>query len=134
LCESSHPLDRQLEQATDGLGPSTVTASIYAEYEAKWDAELNRTYRLLLAELTLSEQAVLRESQHAWLKSRDADERLIDALYCPSGRVVPTMYVAAYAYARMNLTRERVLCLIRWRERHAEIAAELSERAAPDGP
>lgn len=134
LCESSHPLDRQLEQATDGLGPSTATAAIYAEYEARWDAELNRTYRLLLAELTPSEQAALRESQRAWVKSRDSDVRLIDVFYRPSGRSVPTMYVSAHAYARMNLNRERVLCLIRWRERHAEIAAELSEHVAPAGP
>ncbi len=129
--EMPHPLDRQLEQATDGLGPSAATAAIYAEYEAKWDAELNRVYRLLLAELSLGEQTALREAQRAWLKSRDADGRIIDALYCPDGRAVSTMFVSAHAYARMNLTRERALCLIRWRERHVEISAELSGPPEP---
>lgn len=130
-CEMPHPLDRQLEQATDGLGPIAATAAIYAEYEAKWDAELNRVYRLLLAELSPGEQTALREAQRAWVKSRDADGRVIDALYCPEGRSVPTMIVSAHTYARMNLTRERALCLIRWRERHSEIAAELSETQEP---
>lgn len=130
-CENPHPLDRQLEQATDGLGPSTATAAVYAEYAAKWDAELNRVYRLLLAELSPNEQTQLREAQRAWLKSRDADGRVIDALYSPDGRSVPTMIVSAHAYARMNLTRERALCLIRWRERHAEIVAERSETPEP---
>lgn len=130
-CENPHPLDRQLEQATDGLGPSAATAAIYADYEAKWDAELNRIYGLLLTELSPGDQTALREAQRAWMKSRDADARIIDALYRPAGRGVPTMIVSAHAYARMNLTRERVLCLIRWRECHAEIAAELSETPEP---
>ncbi|MBP7937803.1 MAG: DUF1311 domain-containing protein [Phycisphaerae bacterium] len=121
--EPCHPLDRQLEQATEGLGPSTATAAIYAEFEAKWDRELNQAYRALLADLPVSAQVSLREAQRLWLKFRDADVRVLEALGDNDGHATPTMYQSALAFARMNLTRERALCLIARRQLCSELAA-----------
>jgi len=120
-CLAAHPLDRELEAATAGLGPSAATAAIYNDYAGKWDVELNRVFSLLLAELPLAAQPILREAQRAWLRTRDADGRLLDAIYYPKGERPPSMDVSAHAYARLNLIRERALLLQHWRERHAEI-------------
>jgi uncharacterized protein YecT (DUF1311 family) len=118
-----HRLDLELERATDGMSPTSQTAAIYRDFVAKWDTELNRVYRLLLAELGPKEREMLRESQRQWVKLRDADEVVLAKIYYTEGRATPTMYVSFHAYAVMNLTRERALLLLSWLDTTRELKA-----------
>ncbi len=57
--EELHPLDRELDAAQDGLGPSSRTAGIYYDFLERWDAELNRVYREWMRKLEPEEQKTL---------------------------------------------------------------------------
>ncbi len=123
----THPLDRELDEALDGLGSSSRTAGIYYDFLDRWDAELNRVYQELMRELGPDEQKTLRDAQRAWIVNRDADRKLIAAAYWPEGRdVTPTMYQSFAAYRIMNLTRERALMLLYLKGMRIEILNETS--------
>jgi uncharacterized protein YecT (DUF1311 family) len=68
---------------------------------AKADAELNKTYRMVLAKLPDAEKQKLKETQRAWIASRDAEA--VSAAKEASGSISPTV-----RYGRMtDLTQRR---------------------------
>src|SRR5262245_30592982 len=70
---------------------------------AKADAELNKTYRMVLAKLPDAEKQKLKETQRAWIASRDA-EAAAAAKEASGGSIAPTV-----RYGRMtDLTRKRI--------------------------
>lgn len=78
-----------------------------------WDAELNRIYKSLYAELLSSGKARLQASQRAWIVWRDAELKLIDAIYL---KMDGTMYQPMRLHARMELVRKRTLTLMKYRQ------------------
>jgi len=51
--------------------------STYAEYEQFLDKEINRAYKLLMANLDTKSKEALKNSQRNWLKYRDAEFEFI---------------------------------------------------------
>jgi uncharacterized protein YecT (DUF1311 family) len=45
--------------------------------EMNWDAELNKTFKLLIAKLDSSEQKELRESQRQWIIYKDKEIKFL---------------------------------------------------------
>ena len=60
-------LDEESNQTTAGMIRCTIDA------REKWDIELNKYYKLLIAELSEEQRELLRVSQRAWIKYRDAE-------------------------------------------------------------
>jgi len=107
-----HPLDK--EYNAELAKSRTNEKNIIRRFEPKWDAELNRLYKEMLAGLNPQAAAALKTSQREWIKYRDAQFKMIGALF--NEGVAPSMYIGFSMYARMNVTRQRVLDLThRWK-------------------
>jgi len=81
---------------------ATINATARSDF-AKADADLNKTYRAVLAKLPDAEKQKLKETQRAWIASRDAEAA--DAAKEANGASMgPTL-----RYGRMtDLTRKRI--------------------------
>ncbi|VVE74938.1 lysozyme inhibitor LprI family protein [Pandoraea sputorum] len=89
-----------------------------------WDARLNVNYQSLRDTLPETARPTLLAAQRAWLASRDADLKLIAAVYAT---VHGTMYAPANANDVMLLTQRRAQTLARYRD-----CGEVSTAASKD--
>lgn len=78
-----------------------------------WDARMNINYQSLRDTLPETARPALLAAQRAWLASRDADLKLIAAVYAT---VHGTMYAPANANDVMLLTQRRAQTLARYRD------------------
>ncbi|MHB8054786.1 MAG: lysozyme inhibitor LprI family protein [Candidatus Aminicenantales bacterium] len=103
---AKHPIDAWLEECTakdeSTAGQLTCLAAAYE----KWDAELNRVYQELMPKLPEEARPVLKAAQVTWLKHRDEEFKLLDALY---GSLEGTMYGLMRAADRVDIVRKRAL-------------------------
>lgn len=106
LKAEEHPIDAFL---TSCLAKDTTTAGMVQCTDLayrRWDEELNRQYRQLMARLSGSDQTVLRDAQRRWLAWRDTEFALIDALYRP---MQGTMYSPMQLADRLEIVKNRTL-------------------------
>jgi uncharacterized protein YecT (DUF1311 family) len=103
---AKHPIDAWLTNCME-KDPSTqgMNACLGQAYE-KWDLELNRVYRELSGKLDPEAQAVLRETQRAWIAFRDRELAWLAKFY---GGMDGTMYSNMLAADRVDLVKRRVL-------------------------
>lgn len=76
FCSSKqpHPIDVQLEQDMDrSNGVTSAMREAQAKAYQRWDFELNRVYKELMAILPPEAKVHLREAQRSWLLLRSAD-------------------------------------------------------------
>ena len=75
-----HPIDGayQKDLARDSSTAGTVEASNRAA--AKWDRELNRVYKALMAQTGPEARQKLQASQRRWLAYRDAERTAVGAM------------------------------------------------------
>lgn len=108
----AHAADHPLEAADAACYKSAMTTVDMVECAsdsyARWDAELNRQYKRLMALLSPEEQQALRDAQRKWIAFRDAELALIDGLY---GRMQGSMYRPMHVEARKELVKARALQL-----------------------
>lgn len=95
------------KQSTGGQDECIVDAT------RAWDARLNATYQSLRDALPDTARPALLAAQRAWLASRDADLKLIAAVYAT---VHGTMYAPANTNDVMLLTQRRAQTLARYRD------------------
>jgi uncharacterized protein YecT (DUF1311 family) len=104
--KDQHPIDKWLDDCL-AIGKNQSTAGtidcIDKAYE-KWDKELNKVYRELMAKLKPDDQKVLKEAQKEWIKHRDMEFKLLDKIY---GYKEGTMYLPMHADSRMEIVRGR---------------------------
>jgi uncharacterized protein YecT (DUF1311 family) len=93
-----------------------------------WDARLNASYRALQAALPAAGRPALLHAQRAWLARRDADLKLIGAVYATTRG---TMYAPMNANDVMRVTRQRALTLQRFESDRATHGFDLSGRLPP---
>lgn len=79
----------------------------------RWDAELNRVYRDLLAALPAADQDRLRTAQRAWLAFRDAELAFAESETIAGGGTMAPLVVNDIA---MGLLRDRTCALSRHRK------------------
>lgn len=114
--DNKHPIDVELAAALE-KDPSTHGQVRALERAARrWDEELNRVYRDLIAALPARARPTLRASQRAWIAFRDAERRAIAGVF---GDLDGTMFQPMRAQAWLNVTRERVRTLKGYREARA---------------
>ena len=103
---AKHPIDQWLADCL-AQDPSTQgQLQCLGEAYTRWDAELNRAYKALMAKLSPEEQAVLKESQRAWLKQRDEMFKLIQMIYAKKDG---TMFRTMHAADRVDVVQKRAL-------------------------
>ncbi|VVD62029.1 lysozyme inhibitor LprI family protein [Pandoraea commovens] len=107
------------KQSTGGQDECIVDAT------HAWDVRLNATYQSLRDALPESARPALLAAQRAWLASRDADLKLIAAVYAT---VHGTMYAPANANDVMLLTQRRAQTLARYR---GDVSSAASEGSLP---
>jgi uncharacterized protein YecT (DUF1311 family) len=73
--------------------------------EEAWDKELNRYYKLLVAQLPPDTKEKLKESQRAWIAWRDKEFAFIYAYYYSVKQ--GTMFYPMAQERRMDIVRER---------------------------
>lgn len=97
-------LERCIEQDPSTAGMNNCT---YKAYEM-WDKELNAVYRQLMKKLDPNAQKLLKEAEIAWIKYRDAELRLQDAIY---GQMQGSMWATMAAGNRYDFVKQRTLAL-----------------------
>jgi uncharacterized protein YecT (DUF1311 family) len=103
---AKHPIDTWLEACTAKDQSTAGQIACLGQAYEKWDAELNRVYKELTAKLPEAGRPVLRTAQLAWLKFRDEEFKLLDALYDP---LDGSMYRLMKTADRVDLIRKRAL-------------------------
>jgi uncharacterized protein YecT (DUF1311 family) len=110
LMEEKTDIDRKIDallkrdSTTQGMGAAMI------EGYRLWDNELNRVYKELSAKLPTSQKGQLQASQRLWIAWRDAEFKLIDAMY---SKVQGSMSQADRRYDRMEIVHQRALELRR---------------------
>jgi uncharacterized protein YecT (DUF1311 family) len=106
--EKGHPIDSTLEACLNE-NPSTAgnVQCIDAAYDS-WDQELNRAYAELGRRLNPQGRRALRLAQAEWVKQRDAEFKLLGALYSD---LQGTMFAPMMAFSRLKVVKARALQL-----------------------
>jgi len=108
-----HPIDI-LQRKESARAPNTIAAAMcYVKAEQLWDKELNRVYKLLLAdknprEFTREEKSGMVRAQRQWIKFRDAQLRAIATIFSKRPGTIQRVKRAGHA---MELTRSQALRL-----------------------
>lgn len=106
--DKAHPIDIWLQHAID-KDPSTAgMREATNQAREMWDKELNKAYQHLMNRLPSSKQEVLRVSQRAWLKFRDADGEVISKITAAQQGTIFQLTATEYW---MRLTKTRALQL-----------------------
>ena len=99
-----HAIDKALGRCID-KDPSTAgMVNCIAQASRDWDKELNRNYQRLTGALDPEPRRALRTAQQEWLKYRDREFALIDALYA---KMEGTMYIPMHAEDRLRVVKRR---------------------------
>jgi len=74
----------------------------------KWDQELNKNYRTLMARLKPAGKQLLKSAQLSWITYRDSEFKLIDSIY---DGIQGTMYIPMRIDEKMQIVKQRALAL-----------------------
>ena len=74
----------------------------------KWDQELNKNYRTLMARLKPAGKQLLKSAQLSWITYRDNEFKLIDSIY---DGIQGTMYIPMRVDEKMQIVKQRALAL-----------------------
>lgn len=103
---AKHEIDALVDKMMD-RDPSTAgMIEAVTEGEKRWDAELNKYYKLLGESLDKESKAALKKAQLAWIAFRDAEFAMIAEIY---SKKEGTMYRVIAAGARMEVVKKRAL-------------------------
>lgn len=103
--QQEDPIDADLSRCMEN-DPSTYgVLECYAQAEKRWDEELNKVYKDLMARLDDNGRSALKTSQISWLKYRDNEFTAINGVYA---LVQGTMYQTMAAGDRLKIIRDRV--------------------------
>jgi uncharacterized protein YecT (DUF1311 family) len=106
--QESHPIDKALDACTE-KDPSTAGAINCTDIAHKqWEGELNKNYLALMRKLSPANKSTLKTTQLNWLKYRDTEFKLIDAIY---DKLQGTMYIPMRLDQKMQIVRRRTLAL-----------------------
>lgn len=103
-----HPIDKALDICTE-KDPSTagMVSCTDIAYK-KWDQELNKNYRTLMARLKPAGKQLLKSAQLSWIAYRDNEFKLIDSIY---DGIQGTMYIPMRIDEKMQIVKQRALAL-----------------------
>lgn len=101
--------ERCVEEDSTTVGMEQCSDKAYE----KWDKEMNKVYQGLMKKLPVKDREVLRESQRAWLKFRDAELKFGFVVY---GGLHGTIWRVVYGGDRVDLVKQRTLKLTHYKD------------------
>lgn len=111
--EEQHPIDMHYEGCLGIDSNQTTFGMMHCAQvaEEEWDAELNKNYKLLMAELSPENQQQLRDAQRKWLAYRDSERSFSGEMHYD---LEGTMYRVMAADREAEIVKERALNLQRY--------------------
>jgi uncharacterized protein YecT (DUF1311 family) len=109
--EKPHPIDEWLDTKMETSLSTAAMRQTLATARGKWDAEMNRVYKRLMAKLKPSQRAALQSSQRKWLAFRDAEFAATREI---TGKMDGTLWLVRGDEQRMNLVRDRANQLLEY--------------------
>lgn len=106
--EKPHLIDLTTESCLDSNHSTAGMMKCFTRAEKDWDAELNRVYKALQQQLKPAGQDALKQAQRAWIKQRDQEFALINAIYA---QMEGTMWLPVMADKRADVVKARTLAL-----------------------
>ena len=111
--EKKHPIDVKIDAMIEKDGSTHGQIRAMEEGYKLWDAELNRVYKKFYGGLSATGKSRLQVSQRAWLIFRDAEFKLLSAIF---DKLEGTMYLPMRVASRVELVKRRAQELERLRE------------------
>ena len=105
-----HPIDSLLDQCLKKDTSTKGMIDCYSSAHNNWDAELNAHYKKLMSTLNPKQKTLLKKSQRAWIKFKEAQFESIKAIYDRDG----TMWGIVKSIQAMDITKEQALRLNRF--------------------
>ncbi|MFJ5420281.1 lysozyme inhibitor LprI family protein [Pectobacterium parvum] len=105
-------LDDQLSACTNKAENTLVTNECFNAGLKAWDAELNKQYKLLLADQSDEFKNSLKKSQVAWIKYRDSYIEAMQAFYRQQDG---TIWGTIMSDAKLRVTRDKAIELYKLR-------------------
>lgn len=102
-----HPIDRYLETCIEKDSTTAGIGNCVNKAYSMWDKELNLAYATLMSSLAPTEQQTLRNAQRKWISYRDAEFKVMAAIYTNGG----TVYITMRQLDALDLLKSRVLQL-----------------------
>ena len=104
FAQVKHPIDKfeEDEIAKDSTTAGMANASVKAR--EKWDAEMNKYYKLLMGILDEKSKEILRTSQRAWIEYRDKEFKNIQNIYT---QLQGTMYIPMESQDKTEIVKSR---------------------------
>ena len=109
--QAIHPIDKDVNRCVDRSPSTQGMMECTAQGMEKWDRELNRLYKELMATLSKEGQNALRTAQRAWIPWRDSEFALSSEIYSTLYTALGggTMWLLNDAIAHMEVVRRRTL-------------------------
>jgi uncharacterized protein YecT (DUF1311 family) len=106
--EKEYPIDIELQNCLDSSENYTTKGMTDCVVRAteKWDEELNKSYKELLALLTAEQKEKLKIAQHQWIDYRDKEIEFSNQVHTD---MQGTMWIPAAAKKKLELTKQRAL-------------------------
>ncbi len=104
----NHPIDKAMGKCIDKDSSTAGMSDCIGQAFEAWDKELNKNYNRLMAKLKPKEKQALKAAQLEWIKYRDTEFNLIDALYESKEG---TMYISMHGEERLRIVKRRALAL-----------------------
>jgi len=116
LGQNKESIDIELEECLSIESNMTTAGMTECTYTAldKWDAELNKYYKLLMTNLSEEGKSILKSSQREWIEYRDKEYAFIDHYYLSHKQ--GTMWIPIAASDKMELIKTRAIELRTYHE------------------
>ncbi|WP_249653277.1 lysozyme inhibitor LprI family protein [Pectobacterium brasiliense] len=105
-------LDDQLTTCTNKAENTLATNDCFNIGSKAWDSELNKQYKLLLADQSEEFKANLKNSQVAWIKYRDSYLEAMRSFYMQQDS---TIWGIVMSDAKLRVTRDKAIELYKLR-------------------
>lgn len=105
---AQHRIDRSLAQCINTNSATAGMVNCTNQAASLWDKELNSKYTILMSGLDQGSKDALRNFQRQWIAFRDAELKVMDAMYKGMNG---SMYLPMRAADRLEIVKARVLQL-----------------------
>lgn len=109
----NHSIDKAMGRCIDKDSSTAGMSDCIHAAAQSWDRELNKNYNRLMTKLSAKQKRALKTAQLEWIKYRDTEYELINAVY---DTMDGTMYIPMRAEDRLRVVKKRALELASYLE------------------
>jgi uncharacterized protein YecT (DUF1311 family) len=106
--DRKHTIDAELDECIELNSHTHGTVECIEKAIEKWDAELNKYYKLLMKELDAESAEMLRSAEKEWIAYKDSEMKNIESIF---SRLDGTMYIPMKFFSKMDIIKTRALQL-----------------------